>query len=88
MGAYSSRLNKEKLEELLQKTKCMYFFQFIKPNLTCFFVVTKVEITRLHHGFLEDCPTGRLTKFEFAKIYNLFFPIGNPTAFAWYVCAT
>ena len=47
------------------------------------FLVTEVEIRQWHDGFLKDCPTGKLTKYEFAKIYNQFFPTGNPTAFAW-----
>ena len=43
---------------------------------------TKQEIRHWHDGFLKDCPTGKLTKNEFAKIYNQFFPHGDPSAFA------
>lgn len=43
------------------------------------------EIKHWHDGFLKDCPTGKLTKNEFAKIYNQFFPHGDPTAFAAFV---
>jgi len=44
--------------------------------------VTPEEIRHWHDGFLKDCPTGKLTKNEFAKIYNQFFPHGDPSAFA------
>merc|ERR1712157_352864 len=43
------------------------------------------EIKHWHDGFLKDCPTGKLTKVEFAKIYNQFFPHGDPSAFASFV---
>lgn len=43
---------------------------------------TPTEIRHWHDGFLKDCPTGRLTKTEFAKIYRSFFPHGDPTSFA------
>ncbi|CBY24249.1 unnamed protein product [Oikopleura dioica] len=46
---------------------------------------TKQEIRHWHDGFLQDCPTGKLTKYEFAKIYQSFFPKGDPTAFAAFV---
>jgi Ca2+-binding EF-hand superfamily protein len=46
---------------------------------------TKQEIRHWHDGFLHDCPTGKLTKYEFAKIYQSFFPKGDPTAFAAFV---
>lgn len=43
------------------------------------------EIKHWHEGFLKDCPTGKLTKNEFSKIYAQFFPHGNPEAFASFV---
>jgi Ca2+-binding EF-hand superfamily protein len=46
---------------------------------------TPEEIRHWHDGFLKDCPTGKLTKNEFAKIYNQFFPHGDPSAFAAFV---
>ena len=46
------------------------------------FLVSEDEIRHWHEGFLKDCPTGKLTKLEFSKIYAQFFPHGNPEAFA------
>ena len=40
------------------------------------------EISLWHDGFLADCPTGRLTKTEFAIVFSQFFPAGDPAAFA------
>ena len=34
---------------------------------------------------MKDCPTGKLTRGEFGKIYNQFFPSGDPSAFAQFV---
>ena len=47
------------------------------------FSVTAKEIKQWHDGFLADCPTGKLTKNEFSKVFNQFFPTGNPTSFSW-----
>jgi len=46
---------------------------------------TPDEIEHWYHGFIQDCPTGKLTKVEFANIYAQFFPQGDPTAFASFV---
>ena len=43
------------------------------------------EIRHWFEGFLKDCPTGKLTKTEFAKIYRGFFPKGDATSFSAYV---
>merc|ERR1712048_859173 len=43
------------------------------------------EIVAWHAGFRKDCPTGKLTLFEFSKIYAQFFPLGNPEKFASFV---
>mgnify|MGYP001762210493 FL=1 len=34
---------------------------------------------------MNDCPSGMLDKAEFSRIYNQFFPFGDPTALAEYV---
>merc|ERR1712228_1148303 len=36
---------------------------------------------------MKDCPTGKLTRAEFSKIYNQFFPTGDPRAFEQFVQA-
>ena len=38
-----------------------------------------------YHGFIMDCPEGRLDKKNFGKIYTQFFPFGDPGEFANYV---
>ncbi|CBY13102.1 unnamed protein product [Oikopleura dioica] len=43
------------------------------------------EIKHWHNGFMKDCPTGKLSKGEFSKIYTQFFPKGDPTAFSQFV---
>jgi len=46
---------------------------------------TPEEIEHWYHGFIQDCPSGKLSKMEFANIYSQFFPQGDPTAFASFV---
>ncbi|CAF1065709.1 unnamed protein product [Brachionus calyciflorus] len=36
--------------------------------------MSKEEISKWHRGFMLDCPSGRLTKKEFIKIYEELFP--------------
>ena len=39
-------------------------------------------------GFMKDCPTGKLSRNEFIRIYIQFFPHGNPSDFARFVFKT
>ncbi|CBY14598.1 unnamed protein product [Oikopleura dioica] len=43
------------------------------------------EIKIWFAGFQKDCPTGKLSKSEFAEIYQSFFPNGDARVFAKFV---
>ncbi|CAG5114160.1 Oidioi.mRNA.OKI2018_I69.chr2.g8228.t1.cds [Oikopleura dioica] len=43
---------------------------------------TKAEILRWYKGFIQDCPSGELSRNDFTDIYAGFFPKGNAGEFA------
>ena len=43
--------------------------------------LTKAEILKWHVEFLRDCPSGKLDKKLFIKIYKQSFPMGDATKF-------
>jgi len=45
----------------------------------------KKEINQWYSDFRRDCPSGQLHRDEFCRIYQQFFPHGDPTKFAKFV---
>jgi Ca2+-binding EF-hand superfamily protein len=43
--------------------------------------MSREEILKWHAGFMIDCPSGRLSKKEFMKIYEELFPSGRAKKF-------
>lgn len=55
-----------------------------KAELNALMVSTKMssqEIMKWYNGFMIDCPSGRLSKKEFIKIYEELFPSGKARKF-------
>lgn len=43
------------------------------------------QLRQWYKDFVQDCPSGYMTKEEFKHIYGQFFPAGDPTRFVDYV---
>lgn len=46
---------------------------------------SEAEVKQWFNAFAADCPTGALTRDEFAQIYDQFFPFGKSLSFAHFV---
>ncbi|PFX33330.1 neuronal calcium sensor 1-like [Stylophora pistillata] len=58
-------------QEMRELLKCTYF--------------DKKELQKWYRDFMKDCPSGELRQEEFQKIYQQFFPFGDPSKFAAFV---
>ena len=64
----------------------MYFSFFAVKTYTKYkILVTPKEIKQWYRGFMQDCPSGKLTQAKFSDVYGRFFPNGNADAFATFV---
>eukprot|EP00116_Pleurobrachia_bachei_P013065 sb/3473327/ len=45
----------------------------------------KKELQKWFREFMKDCPSGTLSKDDFVRIYQQFFPHGDPSQFASHV---
>ncbi|XP_031561861.1 neuronal calcium sensor 1-like [Actinia tenebrosa] len=58
-------------EETQELLQCTYF--------------DKKELHKWYKDFMKDCPSGQLKQEEFQRIYQQFFPFGDPSKFAAFV---
>ena len=58
---------------------CTYLFVCLYTRLFARF--DEPTIRDWHEGFLQDCPSGRLSKRAFIDMYRMFFPSGDADSF-------
>ena len=66
----------------MSKTKILHGKNILASSQPC------LSFENIKKGFMKDCPTGKLSRNEFIRIYIQFFPHGNPTDFARFVFKT
>jgi len=58
--------------------------QFLLENT----LFTKQQIEVWYKGFINDCPSGELTKAKFIEVYQQLFPQGNAQRFCSHIFRT
>ena len=70
----------------------LVFFIKLTPtdisDIVGFSDLTQDEVLEWYTSFKRDCPNGKLTEKDFAKLYQDMFPGGNAESFAQYAFRT
>jgi neuronal calcium sensor 1 len=101
MGKSQSKLSSEQLADLQKHTYCQSIHPSLAPSLTLpqstrrssnsgqsippSSFNSSLDNQSRYKGFLKDCPSGQLDRSEFSRIYQQFFPFGDPGEFADFV---